>query len=430
MSSQKYDVKIREAAEKALAAVPPEHLTEARVTRDKLYAWLHNIVRIALDPTVAVAHSLKEATQQKHALSAEVLQEIIREILHGTWTGGSLASRTVDGQEWVPTSFFYDPDTKALNVKVGQNPYQPIAYDNGEILVQLETAKLLWSRSWAICLAAPVAAPFDVIVNVVNRDDFVANDAFLSEDDLKGLDKAFQELGEEFNSYLGVDTDDKKAMKEADFRLRETLKLARIWSPVTDAKLKQVHRARSGLGPNFENAPIAEVVRATLEFMAFRKDSYLAMMKQASTSLQLSPMTAEERQHLVNECVALRRVLTGEVIVVEVLTNLLSRILAVPSISPGNLAALEKEPDAISRAKAAYNLLAHRLALDALPVVGTSAGVDGGPISSAQAGAGCPPSGSDVQAGTDGGPSGSATGVSGTSAANQNGSRACDSVQP
>lgn len=364
MSSQKSDTRIREAADKALAAVPAEHMAEARVTRQKLYAWLSNMARLTNDPSQAVAKSLEDSVREEYGLPEAATHQVIAKILSGTWTGGSLVSRMEGEGAWVPTSFFYDPDTLALNVKVGQNPYQPIAFDNGDILVQLETAKLLWARFWAIALAAPLAAPFDVINNVVRREDFVAHVSFLSENDLKGIDKAFAELGEELDSYLKVDTEDKDAFKEAEFRLRETLKLARIWAPVVDAKLKQVVRGKAALGQDFQNAPIVEVVRATLEFMAFRKDSYLAMMKQASTELRLSPLTAEVRQALANECLLLGRLLTGEVIVVEVLTNLLGRIFAAAPFDADTLSALEKEPDVISRATAVYNLLAPRLAVD------------------------------------------------------------------
>jgi hypothetical protein len=390
MSSQKYDAKIRKSADEALAAVPKEHIAEATATRNKLYEWLHNVVRLAMDPTVAVAQSLKDKVCTEQGLNPTVVSGVLSEVLHGTWSGGSLASKGPDGTEWVPTSFFYDPDTKALNVKIGQNPYQPIAYDDGTVLVQLETAKLLWARSWAVCLAAQVPAPFDVKINVIRREDFVANDAFLSDEDVKGLDKAFQELNEELDSFLQVDTDDKKAMQEADFRLRETVKLTRIWSPIIDAKLKQVLRAKSGLGPNFENAPIAEVAKATLEFAAYRKDAYLALMRQTEISLNLSPLDATMRQHIANECLALRRVLTGEVIVVEVLTNLVQRICAEYPFDADTTAAFDKEPDVISRATAVYNALAPRLALESKLVVGPGNpnANSAGPVLAEQAGQG------------------------------------------
>lgn len=435
MSSQKYDDKIRKSADEALAAVPPEHIAEATATRNKLYEWLHNVVRIAMDPTVAVAHSLKEKICKEQGVNPTVLQGVITEILHGTWTGGSLASRGPDGQEWIPTSFFYDPSTKALNVKVGQNPYQPIAYDNGTILVQLETAKLLWARSWAVCLAAPVPAPFDVKINVIQREDFVAHAAFLTDEDVKGLDKSFQELSEELDSYLQVDLTDKKAAKEADFRLRETVKLTRLWSPIVDAKLKQVLRAKSGLGPNFENAPIAEVAKATLEFVAYRKDAYLALMRQNEISLNLSPLDATARQHLANECVALRRLLTGEVIVVEVLTNLIQRICTDYPFDAATTAAFDKEPDVISRATAIYNVLAPRLALDTKPLVGPGApGADsGGAVHAEQAAPGAGAGGGDGPVGSDAPgslPTPNASAVDGTSPQGADGARPGDGVQP
>jgi hypothetical protein len=435
MSSQKYDAKIRKSADEALASVPAEHIAEATATRNKLYEWLHNVVRVAMDPTVAVAHSLKEKVCQEQGINPTVLQGVITEILHGTWTGGSLASKGPDGLEWVPTSFFYDPDTKALNVKVGQNPYQPIAYDDGKILVQLETAKLLWARSWAVCLAAQVPAPFDVKINVIQREDLIANEMFLSDEDVKGLDKSFQELSEELDSYLQVDMADKPAAKEADFRLRETLKLTRIWSPVLDAKLKQVLRAKSGLGPNFENAPIAEVAKATLEFAAYRKDAYLALLRQNEISLNLSPLDATVRQQVANECLALRRILTGEVIVVEVLTDLVKRICADYPFDADTTAAFDKEPDVISRAKAIYNVLAPRLTLDTKPPVGASGapGVGGGAVHDQQVAQGAGAGGGDSPAGSDaagGLPTPNASAVDGTSPQGTDGTSAGDSLQP
>jgi hypothetical protein len=150
------------------------------------------------------------------------------------------------------------------------------------------------------------------------------------------------------------------------------VKLTRIWSPVIDAKLKQVLRAKSGLGPNFENAPIAEVAKATLEFAAYRKDAYLALMRQNEISLNLSPLDATQRQMVANECLALRRILTGEVVVVEVLTNLIKRICADYPFDADTTAAFEKETDVISRATAIYNVLAPRLALEPKLPVGTS----------------------------------------------------------
>jgi hypothetical protein len=276
-----------------------------------------------------------------------------------------------------------------------------------------------------------VPAPFDVKINVIRREDFVANEAFLSDEDVKGLDKAFQELNEELDSYLQVDTAETKAMQEADFRLRETVKLTRIWSPIIDAKLKQVLRAKSGLGPNFENAPIAEVAKATLEFAAYRKDAYLALMRQNEVSLNLSPLDATGRQRVANECLALRRLLTGEVIVVEVLTNLIKRICADYPFDDATTAAFEKEPDVISRATAIYNVLAPRLALESKPLVGPSHNdSNGGPGPGPQADAASPSGGGASPASADGSAPSSTTDAPGACQADSGGSCACDGVQP
>lgn len=377
-----YDKEIRSRADAALSAVQPQtaQATELMKIRVRVYDWLEGMNNLCKDTSSCVsAHA--EVVALRTGVPLESVRAVLESFLKDAFPKGCIASREEDELFWTPTSFVFDPECRSLNAKIGKLPYQPFAFDDGKHLVLTDAAKLLWARKWAITLASETASPFDVIKNTEMTT--IVSAMFLSEQDLKMLKHAFQELQDELGQYLAkVGTEQKD---EAEYRLRETVKLARIWSQVLDAKLTSVTKASPDLGSNFENTDIGQVARASLEYMAMRIDGHLAAVKEAQTSLQIPDMKEEDRQSLVVYLSELRRILRAPVIDREQLQCIYNRVTSIVHMSPS-------QEDIVISAFNLYNQLAPRYAADALTdaPVGTDDSHGSGPatVSTAPAASG------------------------------------------
>lgn len=359
-----YDAKIRAEADKALGSIVADsaQALELQAVRKRVYDWLDMMVARCEDPSLYVDVQAQVLFPNDN-LTSKSVRAVVKEFIGKVFPKGCIASRQDDERVWTPTSFLFDPDTKTLNVKIGTALYQPFAYDDGRHLVQTEAAKLLWGRRWSVTAAAEAAPPFDIVPNT--ELSTVTSAMFLTEAELKALDHAFTELQEEmgcFTEAIGTANEE-----EHIYRLRETIKLARIWSPTLDAKLEGVIKEKPEFGKNFENANIQEVARASLEYMAMRKDSHLAAAREAKIALQLPELSEPERQLIVVYLAEIRRILRVPVIDKEQLVRILTLTCTITS-TPLPTAT----QDIIAYAFEVYNRLAPRFAVTS---------IDGGNVS-------------------------------------------------
>jgi hypothetical protein len=358
-TAYKIDQKLQAEAEKVLAGLPPECEEEAKAIRQRLVAWISGITGHIDDSGSLVSDTAAAELGADPAKMRAYFQKL--------WPKAYIVSRNAFERDapWTHTQFYHDLRHKYLAVKMHDQIPQPAAYDDGERMVMMHHTKLLWGRQWGIAYVAPLAGPFDLVRH--NADQFVSESP-LTAQDVASLDHAMKELGEEYGSYLKA-TD----APDAEFRLRETLKLARVWSKILDAKMREVHKLNPAVGDNFENADIKVAARAALEYMALRKDEHLAAQQVASLSLQLPSLSDDDRHKLAFEVFSLYRELSLPLVDVDALRRSLARISRVcdtQHVMQGLTPTEGILPD-VAAAIAVHNFFALRLSLGSALPVGT-----------------------------------------------------------
>jgi hypothetical protein len=154
--------------------------------------------------------------------------------------------------------------------KVGNHPYQPIGFEDGNIYLAIESSsKTLWTRQFGLALTLPVAPPFD-IVQVNDRSDADFDNSKLSEDEVKVLTEILEWFSTDFQKYQ---TDSPEVRKEIEVNMVDTIKLARIKCKLVEDKLTSITDKHPDLGKNFENTDIMQVAKACYEWISMRLDN-------------------------------------------------------------------------------------------------------------------------------------------------------------
>lgn len=287
---------IRETADKQFAQIAsssPEKLKQAEAARSQLYAWLLKIDDLVKQPTTMVNDELvtlmNEALEQHLVASKQPeIQELakawgklsddqaldIMELLGKTILGrakhGLMLSRQADIMSWEATGFHADELTSAVHVKVGNAPYQPIGFDDGAHYLGTQGSKLLWLREWAYAVIYPFSPAFVVSPDEVKPQE-ISDTVRLSDKERQKMEGWITLLGQDREGLKKV-LKDKEAKAEAEWRIRESIKLLRIQLPRVDQRMMAMEKDHPEVGENFDNVPPEQLINATCEFMQMKLD--------------------------------------------------------------------------------------------------------------------------------------------------------------
>lgn len=288
---------IRETADKQFAEIAkadPARLKQTEDARAQLYSWLLKIDALVKHPTTMINDELvalmtealevhlaaakgkevQEFAKSWAALSDDQaldVMEIIAKSVFGRAKHGVLLSRQADVMSWEATGFHTDELTSAVHVKVGNNPYQPIGFDDGAHYLGTQGSKLLWLREWAYAVVYPFSPAFVVSPDEVKPQE-ISDTVRLSNKEREKMEGWTTLLGRDLAEWKAVDKKDKAAVADLEFRIRESIKLVRIQLPRVDQRMMAMEKAHPEIGENFDNVPPEELVRATCEFMTMKLD--------------------------------------------------------------------------------------------------------------------------------------------------------------
>ncbi len=151
--------------------------------------------------------------------------------------GGILISRDRNTMTWEQTGFA-TRDGKLI-VKVGSQPYQPMGLIDDTYFYQSDVSKLIWIREFA--LVQPDTVRYMPAFLVEAGTTPVVDDQLLTERNRTALESAFKDIGEELVKLTSAIAEGElRAIKEAEFKLVETVKLAAISSPNIDGRLRKL----------------------------------------------------------------------------------------------------------------------------------------------------------------------------------------------
>ena len=285
-----YDKQIRSHADKAfeVAAEKPEIREEGKKSHEQLFSWLTDIHSKSMKPESfvtdgmvnIVVEELNPNSSMPDQYHADVRRALER-LFMATFSVGATLSRQNEDRPWEQTGFFSDPKgAKAVFAKVGKDLYQPLGFDDGECYLPIDVSKMIWARQWALAFVVPIQPAF-----IVEKTSKPSNNPNFDPVMLEVMKVCHTDIAEELDGYMKARSGTDEEKKEADYRLRETIKLCRIRYKALDDKMDMVIADRPEFGKNFENANIGEVAAACLEFMAFMIDSYTVKGTIQETSL-------------------------------------------------------------------------------------------------------------------------------------------------
>lgn len=288
-----YDKQIRSHADKAfeIADTKPELREEGKKSHDQLFGWLMDIHAKSIKPESFVTEGMVDLVAQtiidgtpgndEHAIDKATVRKALEKLFATTFAQGATLSRQNEDRPWEQTGFFSDPKgAKAVFAKVGKDLYQPMGFDDGDCYLPIEVSKMLWARQFALAFVVPIPGAF-LIEKTAKPAEAPEIDPVL----LEVMKVCHTDISEELDGYMKARSGTDEEKKEADFRLRETIKLCRIRYKALDDKMDMVIADRPEFGKNFENANIGEVAAACLEFMAFMIDSFTVKGTIQETSL-------------------------------------------------------------------------------------------------------------------------------------------------
>lgn len=267
--------------------LPEEAKAEACTSRSNLYAWLVNVdSRIStlgknVAPSVeAIEAILKAAYPEQADKALAVAEEVAAKLVSSTFTEARLVSRQSESFPWEQTSFYADAGTQTVFAKVHKAVGQPIGHDDGTHYVPRETGNLLWRRQWGIGMIVPVEPPFKCIKG--SDDPSAYAPARLNERQIVIINEGMAAINEELDSLRQASGTEKA---EAEFRVRETIKLARIQLPRLDVRMSTESDKRPELGANYENVDAFVLGSVVLEYLALLLDEHAAREGVANTTL-------------------------------------------------------------------------------------------------------------------------------------------------
>ncbi len=285
-----YDKQIRSHADKAfeIAIEKPEIREEGKKSHEQLFGWLTDIHSKSIKPESFVTDGMVSIVIEELSPDKAVTDEFrsnvrraLERLFMATFSVGATLSRQNEDRPWEQTGFFSDPKgAKAVFAKVGKDLYQPLGFDDGECYLPIDVSKMLWARQWALAFVVPIDGAFKV-----EKTLKPSNDPNFDPVLLEVMKVCHTDISEELDGYMKARSGTDEEKKEADYRLRETIKLCRIRYKALDDKMDMVIADRPEFGKNFENANIGEVAAACLEFMAFMIDSYTVKGTVQETSL-------------------------------------------------------------------------------------------------------------------------------------------------
>jgi len=289
-----YDKQIRSHADKAfeIAAEKPEIREEGKKSHDRLFSWLMDIHEKSSKPESFVTDGMvklvldelyepQTAGRTTDNPDSDDVRRALEKLFAATFKNGATLSRQNGDRPWEQTGFFSDPkDAKAVFAKVGKDLYQPLGFDDGECYLPIDVSKMLWGREWALAFVVPIAPAFEVEATQGAEADKGMDPVML-----EVLKVCHTDISEELEGFMKARDGTDEEKKEANYRLRETIKLCRIRYKDLDDKMDKVTQDRPEFGKNFENANIGEVAHACLEFLALKIDSALVRGKIQETSL-------------------------------------------------------------------------------------------------------------------------------------------------
>jgi len=286
-----YDKQIKSHSDKAfeMADANPAMSDEAKASHDRLFSWLTNIHANSMKPESFVTDGMVElVVNEFNKDPVEDLPGKVRRALEklfaATFKTGATLSRQNGDRPWEQTGFFSDPkDAGAVFAKVGKDVYQPIGFDDGQRYLPIEVSKLLWARDWALAFIVPIPPAFRVEAAAPSKAP--ATEGAMNPLLLEVIKVCHTDIAEELDGYMKARSGTDEEKKEADYRLRETIKLCRIRFKELDDKMDMVYQDRPELGKNLENSNIGEVAHACLEYLAMVIDSATVRGKIDETTL-------------------------------------------------------------------------------------------------------------------------------------------------
>ncbi len=288
---------IKETADKQFAQIAtssPERIKQAEAERAQLYSWLMKIDGLVTHPTSLINDEMVEQMTQAFEQHLQSTKQAPVQALAKTWAAltddqaldimellataiigkskqGLLLSRQNDMMSWEATGFHADELTTAVHVKVGNAPYQPIGFDDGQHYLGTQGSKLLWLREWGYAVVYPLSPAFVVSPDEVKPQD-ISDTVRLSDKERGKMEGWVTLLAQDLAGWKAIKKGDKTAFAEAEWRIRESIKLVRIQLPRVDQRMMAMEKAHPEIGENFENIPPEQLLVATSEFMQMKLD--------------------------------------------------------------------------------------------------------------------------------------------------------------
>jgi hypothetical protein len=320
--------------------------TEAAASRARLYAWLMSIDEKSRNVDTLVTPGMvdilydtlyeKDTVEDLKVKNKALIHEGLQKVFKAAFTNAVVLTRQNDAMPWQHTGFHSDGKLKAVFAKAGDAPFQPIGFDDGEAYLPLESSKTLWRRQFALAPLFPYAPPF-LPSEVKGKDNSDFDAVALSDHERAALELAHTEISEELESVMKANhpKEGEKVLDkaEAEYRLRETIKLATVRSPKLDAKLNKVKEDRPELGKNFENADIAHLASAILSWLALRLDEDKVRRNIQDTDLLVSKPEEAQKDLLKAMAAHLETDLKGTD-EDQILNTITSICMARPSLRP------------------------------------------------------------------------------------------------
>jgi hypothetical protein len=240
-------------------------------------AWLSDIATRFdrhLAGVDANAPELAAFSKAWNALSDEQSLQLIsvlgNSILAGAMQGQLLSRRDARGA-WEATGFFVDGDTKAVNAKVGNAPYQPVGFDDGVHYLPLRGAGMLWRREWGMSVVFPFTAPFE-ITDAPAQDEAVAQFGTRLSERERGMLGGWCTLLTQDREAWMSDSLDAAARKEKEFQIRESVKLIRIQLPRVDKMMTDMEQRYPEVGQNFSAVEVLALLDSVLDYAMLKLD--------------------------------------------------------------------------------------------------------------------------------------------------------------
>lgn len=355
---ERYDDQLKAASEKVLGDLPEESKEQAAAARTQLIDWLMQMDSVSKDPSSFVDDSHANTacnafehfvTQQKGkkwetlkkafgALNDDDQLNLIRFMLtsfvgaHAT--SGALMTRAHDLFLYENTGFSVDGDMNCVFASVGRKPYQAIGFEDGEHYVGTEGSKTLWTRQFSMALLFPWHPPFQVD-KVELEPQRVSDDHALSDKERDRINEVLSMFNRDLEDHSRLTAEQTEERKELEEKMREGIKLARMWIPRFDNKMDELADEHPEMGANFEHVDILQFLAACCEFLQMKLDDDAVRRDIQSTQLGVKELGESRRTLLTHLQGAVSRTLPpeGKEPDSELLTDQIQKVaMAVPKI--------------------------------------------------------------------------------------------------